>query len=324
MKARLGNLSLIVVSFLVSLFAAELVLRTLFPFYTFGLGQELQWFRTAPPTNRDLITPDTQLGFRPVVDNGLYDEYGILSSGSIFTNEAYYTKILFLGDSVTARARLLRALYVASRNNSFAFLNGGVEGYNIQQEVDFFFRYQQSVQPHRIVHTIHVNDLQSTPIAFRDEDGKLHVYALNTSRQIISPTLYKFSHLYRLAVASTFPRRGLQELATDARLSLARMVQYAKENSTPYYIVIFPILSAYRNWSEHEKTSHMLLLQMCKELEIDLVDLLPVLDEMLSEGLDPKESIEDNWHPNDLFARRAAKRMLDLLPTTLQSTRKWQ
>jgi hypothetical protein len=308
------NLALATCSLAVCVLAIEIALRLLFPFSTFGAGQELAWFREGPRDGAQLIVPDADLGFRPVLDNGVYDGNGILPNASVLSSATRPRVVLFVGDSVTARGRLIRAISSSVGAENVSYLNGGVEAYNIQQEVEFFFRYQVAIKPSRIIQIIHVNDLQSTPIAYRGPDGRLNVYALNTMRKDLNVWLFRNSYLYRLAVAAAFPHVGAEDLANQAREALRRMRDYARKEGIAYNVLVFPILSPYERWSPYERNAHGVLLDICRQLRLDPVDLLPISEMMISAGADPMEKSGDNWHPNDRFAELAAAYILEKLP----------
>ena len=306
-------LSLISVAF--ALAVMEVLLRWSYPFSTFGAGEELNWFRLGRQDIPDLFVPDDTLGFRPVLGNRIYDDHGIIFGDSILAKSQPARKILFIGDSVTARGRMIRALAERISSDRISYLNGGVESYNIQQEVEFFFRYQALTKPDYIIHIFHVNDLQSTPLAYRASDGRLHVYSINTRKEVFSPLLFRHSQLYRLMIAAALPRIDRVQLLTDARDHLRRLLTYAQTNKIKYDVVIFPTLSPEAKWPKHERDSRHLLLALVKELEIEAVDLLPISESMNARDSDPREMPGDNWHPNDQFAGLAAELLVAKLPS---------
>ena len=307
------NLALISTSVGVGLVIIDVLLRFLFPFATFGSGQELPWFREGP--SLPLVSLDPTLGFRPTLQNGIYDENGILSVNSFVSSYEKPSVILFIGDSVTARGRIISSIHKAVDNKSVTYLNGGVEAYNIQQEVEFFFRYQAQAKPDHIIQILHVNDLQSTPIAYRDDRGRLNVYAINATRENLNVWLFQNSHIYRSLVTLMVPRLDINDLTDQATLSLLRMREYARNKGISYEIAVFPILAPYRDWSTQERDAHRILMQAAKDLGLDPVDLLPVSELLHSNGVDILEKRDDYWHPNDVFADATASLLVQALPS---------
>lgn len=308
LRNGIANLALICAGLAIGLAIAELVLRFFFPFATFGGGQELDWFRKGPAL--PLVVLDPTLGFRPVLNNGVYDDSGIMLATSMRARVAPAATILFMGDSVTARGRIVRQTANLLGVDDVDYINGGVEAYNVQQEVEFFFRYQAKLRPRHIIHILHVNDLQSTPIAYRDPDGQLNVYAMYGKREALNPWLYEHLYLYRWALALALPRLDPSDIAAQAGRDLERMRKYAAQTGSTYEVALFPILAPYEKWSPYERLARDLLLAAARSAGVQPLDLLPLSEQMNAAGVEIIEKRSDYWHPNDAFAAAVAQRFL--------------
>ena len=305
------NLLLVFGSLLVGVFILEYGLRTFYPFETFGAGTELPWMRKA--TNK-FFKPDDAIGFRPAIGNSWYDKNGIVRKRYNPEDLDQPYKILFMGDSVTARGRIIKALSLRLKNNSIDYLNGGVESFNIEQEVGFYFRYQYKTKPDHIIHTLHINDFTSTPIAFRGNDGLFNVYSLKFKKSNMNIWLFKNSHIYRFIIAYTLRRKDDSDLHKETLVAIQKMQNHAKEAGIRYDVVIFPLLSLYDNWSAWDKNAHESFISILKNLKIDYVDLLPISQMMIKTNINAKENKGDSWHPNDRFAEFAADYIIVKLP----------
>src|SRR5262249_46032305 len=149
---------------------------------------------------------DLELGHVPVLDGRLYDQHGIARGERYGAGGEGARRILFLGDSVTRRGRILRA--IAAQAPDCVCLNAGVEAWNPVQEVEFYFRSNRAVEPEEVVLTLHNNDFSVTPVALDTEAG--FTVCMPGVLASFDPELYRRSFLYRLWVNAR--HRGLREL----------------------------------------------------------------------------------------------------------------
>jgi hypothetical protein len=180
---------------------AEVVLHALDPGASFGAAQELPWMRGAD--RGELFTVDPEFGFRPRLDNAVFDEHGTHRNAYPLEKTPGRERLLFVGDSVTARGRIVDALRALHGDATAEYWNAGVESFNTVQEVAFYRKYNAAIHPDHVIVTFHLNDYETTPIAFRDEAGRLVVYALNQPSREVQPWLFQNSSLYRLWLGST-------------------------------------------------------------------------------------------------------------------------
>jgi hypothetical protein len=300
-----ARVTLVLVSTLVAVLLAEGALRLFHPITIMAVER--------PEKADGEFVHDEVLGMRPVLGTGAYDAKGILLSRSRIREAAGARKILLLGDSVTDRGEIVRPLGDLLPCENVSLLNGAVSGYNLQQEVEFFLRYQRETRPQIIVHQWHVNDLRSSRWAIRT-GGRIAIYSPRVQPQNINPWLYSHVHLYRFYVANLQSRFSQDELRTGAREALRRLRDHARENGIAYQAFLFPILEPLSQWSDYDRTSREDLLAIARELDLPVLDLLPLAERMIAAGIDPKQGPGDTWHPSAAFGKEAAKLIADTTP----------
>jgi hypothetical protein len=301
----------------VALLLIEIALRSLYPVSIVNVETG---GRTAAAT--ELVTPDESLGIRPVLGTALYDNDGILFDRSVISKAERPRKILFTGDSVTGRGRIVEALAKKLAAPDVSLLNGGVDGYNIQQEVEFFFRYQAQLKPDVIVHQWHVNDLQPSTLVVRGRDGSIKSYSPRNKPEHINGFLYRYSQIYRFYVLQFRSRFSQDEIRTAAHASLRKLRDYARQNGIAYHAFLFPNLDPYDKWSAQERTARDYLLGLSDELDLNVVDLWPLAERLIKEGADIQDRPGDTWHPNARFGEEAAGYLLDNMPSLAASARR--
>ncbi len=302
------NALIVVASASLSVIACEVGLRLLYPHGALGSGEELEFLRREPSARwmSNVMMPDEAIGFRPKLNvEGGYDKDGLRHRSHAGQSDIR-RRILFLGDSVTARGRIVRAIEKDLHDPTTEFLNGGVEAFNLTQEVSFFLRFQSALTMDRIVHQVHGNDLRATPIAFRDENGTLNAFLLNSPRQHVDQWLFQHSYLYRIGLAVFLSHKTEADTLQEARENFARMAAFAAERGIEYDVVLFPILLSQDALYRDDRRDWLALEKACREVVQKCVSLLPVLDHMLKQGQPVEEIAGDTWHPNDAFAAAAA------------------
>lgn len=308
MRNVIINAFIVIASLSLSVIACEVGLRLLYPHGALGSGVELEFFRRDQGARwmSNLMMPDEAIGFRPRLNvEGGYDKDGLWRRSHAEQSDIR-RRILFLGDSVTARGRIVRAIEKDLHDPTTEFLNGGVEAFNLTQEVDFFLRFQSALNVDRIVHQVHGNDLRATPIAFRDEAGTLNVYLLNSSRQYVNQWLFQHSFLYRIGLAVFLSHTTDSDTLQETRDNFVRMAAFAAKRGIKYDVVLFPILLPQDALYRDDRRDWQALEKACREVVQHCVSLLPVLDQMLRQGQPVEEIAGDTWHPNDAFAAAAA------------------
>ena len=313
MKKFIPNALLLVATTIVGVLAMELGLRVLHPI-------SFMHVETQEADEVGGIVPDRDLGWRPALGTNEYDASGILLSRSIYPKVKGAPKVLLIGDSVTARGQIVSGLANLMPPET-AFLNAGIEGYNIEQEIEFFFRYQTSLNPDVIIHQMHINDLHASRYLKRERGGKLRLYSPRVSETNVNPTLYRYSQIYRFVVTNFGSRYTKDELKTAAANSLHRMRGYTRQNGIRYHLVLFPMLEPLASWSAYDRETRDYILRVGEELELDVVDLQPVSERLIAAGVDPKQDAKDILHPSHPMGEAAAKYIVERIPSLLDLPR---
>jgi len=309
LRQTTANIVLAAASVLIGLLLVEAALRLIYPVAIMNIEAE-----RARPAGEELIVADDSLGLRPALKTSMYDGDGVLFGRSISAKTSNPYKILFIGDSVTGRGRIVAALAEALGSERTAFLNGGVDGYNIQQEVEFFLRYQAGTNPDAIVHQLHINDLQPTTLVVRGRDGRVRSYSPRMKPASVNAWLYRHSQIYRFYILQFRSRFSQDELRAAAYDALRKMRDYARERKIAYHVFLFPNLAPYEEWSAHDKASRDYLLRISGELGLGTVDLWPLAERLIRLGVDAQDSPGDTWHPNRRFAEEAARYLIARIP----------
>lgn len=291
----------------VALAGAELVLRATKPYKIHRAAQELRQFRDGGATIAEFFELDPELGFRPRLGTEAYSPWGSVRSEYPLAKDPAKRRLLFLGDSVTYRGEIVDALRARFGDERFEYWNAGVESYNTAQTVAFYRRYSRRIEPDHVILTFHLNDFQSTPIAFHDREGNLVVYAPHRSPRTIDRALFERFHLYRLYVGLLTRRRAARErIAGEVEAALVRL-QETLPPSTRLTVLIFPILTPFEDWTREEKWAHETITRILERRGISHIDLLPTLERALAAGVPVREAPDDPWHPSPEFAATIAR-----------------
>lgn len=120
------NLLLIIFSIFTSIIIAESFLRFRKPYSTPGAATELTWMRNNPYDLKSVFMVDSDFGFRPILGNSHYNEYGTKPNNCPIKKKPKVTRLLFIGDSVTQRGRIIDGLKFFYGENEFEYWNAGV------------------------------------------------------------------------------------------------------------------------------------------------------------------------------------------------------
>ena len=165
-KKWIVNVLLLCGSTLLTVGGIEAVLRITHQYATFGAATELPWMRNNSQDFSQIFTIDPDFGFRPILGTGGYTEYGTSPNTYPVQKRPGITRLLFIGDSVTGRGRIIEAIKQIYDDEVFEYWNAGVESFNTIQEVRFYQRYNAAVYPDHVILTFHLNDFEPTPVAF--------------------------------------------------------------------------------------------------------------------------------------------------------------
>ncbi len=286
---------------------AEVVLHALSPAAGFGAAQELRWMRGADRS--ELFTVDPEFGFRPKLDNDVFDAHGTHRNEYPEAKTPGRTRLLFLGDSVTARGRIVSALRELYGDADYEYWNAGVESFNTVQEVAFYRKYNAAIEPDHVIVTFHLNDFETTPIAFRDEAGRLVVYALNQPSRNVQPWLFQHSYLYRIWLGRVrADADDFQAVVLETEAALVELRDTLAESGTRLSVLVLPLLQRPQKWGRQQAQARRTILAFLDAKGIRHFDLLPALEQALADGVKVQQAPGDTWHPNaaiaEIFARQ--------------------
>jgi hypothetical protein len=308
----LGKIFLLLIGIAIGLSIFEIYLRFSQPYAPFVPGNEMPWMRDE--LHYFLVDPD--FGFRPILGKNYYNEYGTMVNSYPIEKNEKQQRLLFLGDSVTRRAKIIEALEAIYGKESYQYWNAGVESFNTVQEVGFYKRFNHAVRPDHVILTFLDNDFGTTPVAF-SSNGKLLVYAPEKPVVRLWPWLFSHSHLYRFIVGSTMARRsGGVGIYDEVRSSLRELRDLLDRDGIRLTVLLLPVLQPLEKWSDRQLESRLQAISMLDELHIRYFDLLEPMNEAIKESVNIQEKLGDTVHPSRevsiFFARYLQKnRLLD-------------
>ncbi len=242
-----------------------------------------------------------ECGYLPITGRGEYDAYGCLANDYNVDNKTA-PRVLFTGDSVTHRARIVNALKKLYGEDTYEYWNAGVESFNTLQEWVFFREYNHKIKPDQVVLTFHNNDFRATPMVVR-ERGQIKVYQPGLD---INPWLFRKSYLYRWAWPKGEDRGAREKQVQEGLLGFRDAL---KKDNVPFVIILHPMLKPVSEWDDKEKRSRELSLQYFKEHDLKVIDLLPTLEKAIADGINLTESEGDYLHPSDELSARFAQQI---------------
>ncbi|MBS2037600.1 hypothetical protein JST97_21615 [bacterium] len=286
---------------LLGLVAGETALRILKPPTSSG-GIKQTLFPVGQLTD---YTPDDECGYLPRVGGANYGAQGCLYNKYSLEKTPGRKRVLFMGDSVTHRARIIQPLRALYGEAHFEYWNAGVESFNTAQEVVLYRRYNHLIKPDLVVLTFHNNDFMQTPLVYR-ENGKLQLLTPLHDRNHINTFLFEYSWIYRCYVGRTWSA-DQEEKALRVRQNLQELSQLVQADGGRLKVVLLPLMKPLKDYDPGEKWSREHSLAIVKELGLETLDLTPALEEMAAEKLPLEETTGDYWHPNQAVADRFAK-----------------
>jgi hypothetical protein len=302
---------------LAGLSAAETYFRLGDPSQTYWTVDQLE---STAPDKKLPYTFDADLGYRPVIGGEKYDAQGTQINDYALAKRPGVCRVLFLGDSVTARGKLIAALAARYGAERFEYWNAGVEGFDASQEVLYFDDFSYRVRPDHVVLAFHNNDFTPQTVADFNNDGCITFYGAECRWSVRLPWLVRQSEFVRWAAASRF--RAKARASDRVEQSLRGLADRLARDGIPFSVILLPIFQNYSDWSEKAISSRERSLTILKTLRVRSLDMLPAVEEALDERIDVCESPGDTWHPSDavcdcmarqLFAQRllepAAERM---------------
>ncbi len=269
-------------------------------------ARELWWMRDNPGYN--VFTVDPDFGFRPIFGNGLYNEYGTKANNYSLEKPDGVTRLLFIGDSVTHRAKIIDSLQEIYGDEEFEYWNAGVESYGTVQEVAYYKKYNAAIKPDHVILTFHINDFETTPIAFPNDGDGLIVYAPNQPLSAMNPWLFRNSYLYRFVINRIGDSSQNQEkIIQEAEASLLELRDILAADNIRFSVLVLPMFLPYEQWQPHEQTGRDRILQTLTNANIIHYDLFPISKQAIKDGITIEEEPGSHWHPSKDVSVRFAE-----------------
>jgi hypothetical protein len=294
-KRTLGRLTLALFGLGFGLVAAEVGVRVYYP----DGGIPAAHLESSSAEEHTTVHEDAEAGYLPVLGRGEYDTYGCLKNDYDVAHRQG-TRLLFVGDSVTHRAKLVNALRKLYGEDNYEYWNAGVESFNTRQELVLYRRHNAAIQPDHVILTFHNNDFRATPLVVR-EKGQFKVYDPGMS---LNPWLFERSYLYRWAWPRTDDRQGRARQVLE---SLGQFKALLAQQKVRFSIVLVPMFKPVKDWDKSEAWSRQQSQEYFRQLNLTYFDMLPVMEQALQEGKAITETPGDFFHPNDFMAQRFAQ-----------------
>ena len=205
-----------------------------------------------------------------------------------------------LGDSVTARRKIEVAIKERYGSEAYEYWNCGVEGYNTYQEVTYYERFCQDINPDHVILTFSQNDFHSTPVAFYDDAGRMAVFTPDRPSTGLNPWLYQRSYLYRLWFSWDVSRRMPHDEQAGAALvyaNLKKLRDLLEAQQIQLSVLVLPPCRP-DPLAASERELHLEVLGMLEGLGITHFDLAPPMKKAIEDGVDVQETKGDFLHPS--------------------------
>ena len=298
------NLSILLTSSLACVLLADIGLGLLSPESAFDAVRDLKG--TREKTHRKHFTLDPDFGVRPIMGEGGYNEYGTLVNSYSLEKTNNAKRLLFSGDSVTRRGKIVEALRQLYGEEAYEYWNAGVEGFNTVQELNYYKRFNAGIQPDHVILTFHPNDFQTTPVAFYS-DGRLLLYSRTAPLTKPNFWLLNNSHLYRFYLGMRAHGKDRDAIAEEVRKSLEEFQSILSQYDIGFTVLILPWMAPTDTWSRGQARARSRILSILETSPIPYIDLLDPLDEAIALGIDVQEDPGDMLHPSqgvsEVFAR---------------------
>lgn len=319
-KSILINTGFLLAGLILVAILLELALRLFNTDSLFLAGTDLKWIKRY--SERYVVDPD--FGFRPILGGDKYNKYGTKINTYNLEKRDGVTRLLFMGDSVTQNEAIINGLRHFYGEEKYEYWNAGVGSFNTVQEVAYYKKYNYIIKPDHVILTFHINDFETTPVAFFDKNNRLIVYAPAIQKRYINSFLFKKSYLYRFLLsiiinAISSPGEALYSITIDTigeevKANLAELKDLLGRDKIKLTVVIHPILEEYKSWSYYTKKAHVKIKVILDDLNIRAFDLTEVLDTAIKDNIDMRAG--DKWHPSDAMGLYFAEYLYnkDLLP----------
>jgi hypothetical protein len=279
-------------------------LRRIYAKYDFfQVGVENPDFRTGADYIPQSFKADPELGFVPVCgSNKYYSAFGTLKNKYTLAKPPNVTRLLFIGDSVTHRGELIRALKNLYGKDRFEYWNAGVEAYNTVQEVGFYRKYNRAIHPDHVILTMICNDMETTPLAFMDS-GKLVLIAPSLPRCELNAWLFRHCYIYRRWVGQRVQRNSEQfhqRIREELITSLRSLNEELRGEGIKFTVLILPWLVPPDKCPKEPKDIQRDFVGIASNLNLRAFDLAVPIAAAAKDG--SLRASDDTLHPNDKIA----------------------
>lgn len=264
---------------------------------------------------RRIMELDGENGYRPVLGGTTYDERGTLPNDYPLARTEGVRRLLFLGDSVTKRGRIVEGFRTVFGEDGFEYWNAGVEAYATAQEVSYYRRFLEPLGEDHVILTFHMNDFLTTPISFFDPEKGLVFLEPNLAVRELSPWLLRHCYLYRAWISmrsglteDTKSKAGVEE---DIAASLHELADLTRARGSRLTVLVFPLLFPFESWRPVQQKRHAKVLGILQAAGIETYDLVPPMEAALAESLDIWQEKGDVYHPNELFGERCVRYLVE-------------
>ncbi len=252
-----------------------------------------------------IYTVDERLGYRPVLGGAAYAPHGAQWNDYPLEKRPGVRRLLFLGDSVTQRGRLLDGLR-GLLGESCELWNAGVIGYASRQELEYYRDYLGGIEPDHVVLSFHLNDFETTPITFLDGERFVAVYAQDARP---NPWLLRHSYLYRYGWSRMLEATGesrSRKIEAEVEQALRELQALVRSRGAEFTVLVLPWFLPEAEWPETLRAHHREIVEFLEGQRVAHYEFLDTLAAAVQEGLPIQERPGDVQHPSPEFGRRMA------------------
>jgi hypothetical protein len=254
---------------------------------------------------------DPALGFRPVPGGEKYAAHGAHWNEYALEKPAGKRRLLFIGDSVTDRGKIIAALSEVL-GDGYEYWNAGVVGYSTPQELGYYRDHLEGIRADHVILTFHLNDYEVTPVVF-ELDGEYVSVHSRIGHTYPNPWLLEHSFLYRFGWSWIASRSGGElgvAIEQEVHAGLRDLRDLVRAREADFTVLVLPWLLDRSRWQAPKPRHHELTVQTLAELGIRHYAFLETLDRAGAEGVSIHEARADPQHPSLEFAREMAKDLL--------------
>jgi len=251
---------------------------------------------------------DDELGFRPVLGGEGYGPHGCKWNEYVLEKPPGKRRLLFIGDSVTERHKVIDALHELW-GEDYEYWNAGVPAYATEQEYLYYRDYLGSIDADHVILTFHLNDYETTPIVF-EVDSELVAVHSRLGHSSPSPWLLRNSFLYRWGWAMAtrlFSQAREADLEAGVRTNLELLRDLVHARGADFTVLVLPWLLEPARWDESQRRHHEMTLDTLAALGVRHYSFMAELETALADGIEIHETKADPQHPSLEFARRMAQ-----------------